>query len=131
MKKTNLTLAFALFASLATASTGASAQQTPQCLSQNTVNGWKVVNDQTLIVSDRVGRQYLMKLDPGCHDLKWPSGLGFSAGTGFGISCLQHNDFVNVPANGGDMAQRCVISSVQPYTRAMLKADASTKSAAQ
>ena len=28
-----------------------------QCLRQNMVNGWKVVNDQTLIVDDRVGQQ--------------------------------------------------------------------------
>ena len=85
------------------------------CLRQNMVNGWKVVNDQTLIVNDRVGRKFTVTLAKGCRDLKWPSRLGFSNGTGFGLGCIGRNDFLYVPANGPDVSQRCLVNDVQPY----------------
>jgi len=109
------TIMTALIASLlvgALAPTAAEAQEA--CLRPNMVNGWKVVNDQTLIVFDRVGRQYTVALAKGCTGLKWPMRLGFSAGSGFGLSCVTRNDFVTVPANGGYVTQRCLINSVQP-----------------
>ena len=93
----------------------AAAQPQQQCLRQNMVNGWKVVNDQTLIVTDRVGHQFTVSLAKGCRDLKWPMRLGFSAGTGFGLSCVGRHDFLYVPSNGGDVSQRCLIDDVQPY----------------
>jgi hypothetical protein len=102
-----------LLAGPAAAAPGAAGPE--QCLHQNMVNGWKVVDDQTLIVSDRVGRQFTVSLAKGCHDLKWPIHLGFSAGTGFGLSCIGRHDFLYVPANGGDVSQRCIINDVQPY----------------
>jgi hypothetical protein len=85
------------------------------CLRQNMVNGWKVVDDQTLIVNDRVGHKFTVSLAKGCRDLKWPSHLGFSNGTGFGLGCIGHHDFLYVPANGPDISQRCLINDVQPY----------------
>jgi hypothetical protein len=88
----------------------------PACLRQNMVNGWKVVNDQTLIVNDRVGHKFTVSLAKGCRDLQWPSRLGFSNGTGFGIGCIGRHDFLYVPANGPDIGQRCLINDVQPYT---------------
>jgi hypothetical protein len=101
------------------AGTSAALAQTPAptqaCLRQNMVLGWKVVNDQTLVVSDRVNRQFTVTLEKGCHDLKWPSHLGFSNGTGFGIGCIGARDLLYVPANGGFPSQRCIISDVQPY----------------
>jgi hypothetical protein len=108
-------LTAALAASLlgaAIAPTAAAAQST--CLRQNMVNGWKVINDQTLIVTDRVGRQYNVALQKGCVGLGWPMRLGFSADTGFGLSCITRNSFVYVPANGGYPRQRCLIDNVSP-----------------
>ena len=102
--------------SLALLSSPAAAQSQQVCLAKNMVQGWKVVNDQTLIVEDRVGRRYTVTLARGCRDLKWPSRLGWSSSTGFAIGCIQHNDFLYVPANGPDIAQRCLIEDVQPYT---------------
>jgi hypothetical protein len=87
-----------------------------QCLQQNRVDGWKVIDDQTLIVTDRSFRKYKVSLAKGCRDLKWPMRLGFSAGTGFGISCVQRNSFLLVPPNGADIAQRCLVEDVQPYS---------------
>jgi len=109
------TMMSALIASLlvgALAPTAAEAQGA--CLRENMVNGWKVINDQTLIVFDRVGRQYTVALAKGCTGLKWPMRLGFSAGSGFGLNCIARNDFVTVPAQPGTVSQRCLINSVQP-----------------
>jgi hypothetical protein len=97
----------------------AAAQPQQQCLRQNMVNGWKVVDDRTLIVTDRVGHRFTVSLAKGCRDLKWPMRLGFSAGTGFGLSCIGRHDFLYVPPNGGDISQRCLIDDVQPYAGGM------------
>jgi hypothetical protein len=78
------------------------------------VNGWKVVNDQTLVVFDRVGHQYTVALQKGCTGLKWPMHLGFTSSSGFGLSCITRNDFLYVPAQPGTVSQRCLINSVQP-----------------
>jgi hypothetical protein len=88
--------------------------QSQACLAKNMVDGWKVVNDQTLIVNDRVGRKFTVTLQRGCRDLKWPDRLGWTSSTGFAIGCIQHNDFLYVPPNGGNIAQRCLIKDVQP-----------------
>jgi Family of unknown function (DUF6491) len=99
-----------------------------QCLQQNRVYGWKVIDDQTLIVDDRSMRKFKVTLAKGCHDLKWPMHMGFSAGTGFGISCVQRNSFLIVPPNGPDIAQRCLVEDVQPYSDAAQRADAGAAS---
>ena len=93
----------------------AAAQPQQQCLRQNMVNGWKVVDDQTLIVDDRIGHTFTVSLAKGCHDLDWPMRLAFSAETTSSLSCIERHGFVYVPANGGRISQRCLIESVQPY----------------
>jgi hypothetical protein len=95
-----------------------------QCLQQNRVDGWKVVNDQTLIVTDRSMRKFKVSLAPGCRDLNWPMRLGFSAGTGFGISCVQRHSFLIVPPNGPNFTQRCLVEDVQPYSDSSQHAEA-------
>jgi hypothetical protein len=107
----------ATIAALSAPSAFAQPAQLPngQCLQQNRVYGWKVIDDRTLIVTDRSNRQYKVSLAPGCRDLKWPMRLGFSAGTGFGLSCVERHSFLLVPPNGPDIAQRCLIEDVQPY----------------
>ena len=111
MKLVATALAVALLG-MAIAPTAEAAQAA--CLRQNMVNGWKVLNDQRLIVTDRVGRQYDVALEKGCTGLDWPMRLGFSADTGFGLSCITRHSFVYVPANGGYPRQRCLISNVSP-----------------
>ena len=108
----------ALLAAGAFCASPAAAQprQTQACLAKNMVDGWKVVNDQTLIVNDKVGRKFTVTLARGCRDLKWPDRLGWTASNGFATGCIQHNDFLYVPANGPDISQRCLIEDVQPYT---------------
>jgi hypothetical protein len=86
------------------------------CLRQNMVWGWKVVDNQTLIVTDKVQKAYKVSLRPGCLDLKWPMRLGFKSFSGFGLSCLTRNDYVVVPPQPGFPAQRCLISDVAADT---------------
>jgi len=93
----------------------APAQSPPVCLRQNMVLGWKVVDNQTLIVTDRVQKTYKVSLRPGCFDLKGPMRLGFKSFSRFGLSCLTRNDFVLVPAQPGFPAQRCLISDIAAY----------------
>ncbi len=100
----------------------AAAQPTQACLAKNLVEGWKVVNDQTLIVNDKAGRQFTVSLKAGCHDLKWPDHLGWTASSGFAIGCVQHNDFLYVPANGGFPGQRCLIDNVTPFSSSQTSA---------
>jgi hypothetical protein len=85
------------------------------CLRQDMVNGWNVVNDKTLIVSDRVGKKFTVSLMPGCLDLKFDMRLGFKPFGGTALSCLGHNDYVLVPPGAGLPPQRCFISDVQAY----------------
>ena len=88
----------------------------PVCLRQDMVWGWKVVDDKTLIVTDKVQKAYQVSLKPGCHDLKWHLGLGFKSYSGMGISCLARNDTVIVPPDPGMPPQRCFISDIVAYT---------------
>jgi hypothetical protein len=103
-----------LIASLLVGALAPTAAEAQACLRQNMVNGWKVIDDQTLIVVDRVGHQYTVALQKGCTGLKWPMHLGFTSSSGFGLSCITRNDFVYVPAQPGTVSQRCLINSVQP-----------------
>jgi hypothetical protein len=88
------------------------------CLRQDMVQGWDVVNDRTLIVTDRVGRKFRLSLMPGCHDLKFNLRLAFKAFGGTRLPCLARNDYVLVPPGAGDVAQRCMIADVQAYSAA-------------
>jgi len=88
----------------------------PVCLRQDMVWGWKVVDDKTLIVTDKVQKAYQVSLKPGCYDLKWHLGLGFKSYSGMGVSCLARNDYVIVPPAAGMPGQRCFISDIVAYT---------------
>ena len=88
------------------------------CLRQDMVNGWNVVNDKTLIVTDRVGKKFTVSLMPGCLDLKFNMQLGFKSFGGTALTCLGHNDYVLVPPGAGLPPQRCFISDVQAYNAA-------------
>lgn len=83
------------------------------CLRQDMVQGWMVVDDRTLIVTDWVGKTFTVLLTPGCRNLKFNQRLAFSAFSGTGLACLGRNDYVVVPPGGGDPSQRCLIAEVR------------------
>ena len=106
---------FALCILLTVQAQAAALDKSSVCLRQNMVWGWKVVDNRTLIVTDKVQKAYKVSLRPGCFDLKWPMRLGFKSLGGFGLSCLQRNDYLVVPPQAGLPAQRCLISDVAAY----------------
>jgi hypothetical protein len=112
-----LKLAAALFSTFFL-STVASAQDA-RCLRQNMVLGWDVVNDRTLVVTDRTQHRFKVSLAPGCFNLKFHLALSFRSFARTGLACLGHNDFVLVPPQGGEVAQRCLIAKVEPYVSAI------------
>jgi hypothetical protein len=86
------------------------------CLRQNMVWGWNVVDDKTLIVTDKVQKAYKVSLRPGCFDLKWHLRLSLRSYSGMGLACLSRNDFLIVPPEAGMPAQRCLIADIAAYT---------------
>jgi hypothetical protein len=92
------------------------ANPAPVCLRQDMVGGWNVVDDKTLIVTDKAQKAYKVSLMAGCHDLKWHLRLGFKSYSGLGVSCLARNDYLTVPPETGMPAQRCFISDIAAYT---------------
>jgi len=85
------------------------------CLRQDMVYGWDVVNDRTLVVTNRLGKKFTVALRPGCFNLKFNERLGFKAFGGSGLSCLGPDDYVLVPPSAGQPPQRCFISNIQAY----------------
>ena len=103
---------------LITSTAATAAPDATSCLRQDMVHGWTVVNDRTLIVTDRVGKKFQVSFAPPCYDLKFQTRLAFRTLAGAGLTCLGHNDYVLVPPGGGKPAQRCMIKDVQAYTPA-------------
>jgi Family of unknown function (DUF6491) len=94
------------------------------CLRQNMIEGWKVLNDKSLIVIDRAGKKFRLSLTGACHDLQFQTVLAFRPFSGSGISCLTRNDTViaSLPGYGGP-PERCLITEIGEYTSAMENAD--------
>ncbi len=94
------------------------------CLRQDMIQGWKVLNDSTLVVTDRVGKKFRLSLTGACHDLQFQTALAFKPFGGSGLSCLTRNDAVLVSLPGYDSPpERCLISRIDDYTAAMENAD--------
>jgi hypothetical protein len=94
------------------------------CLRQDRVQGWNVLNDSTLIVTDRAGKKFRLSLTGACHDLQFLTSLNFQSFGASGLSCLARNDTVaaSLPGDHGP-PQRCLITEIQEYTAAMENAD--------
>jgi hypothetical protein len=97
------------------------------CLEPIRLYDWKVVDNRTLIVTDRMHHDFKVALKPGCQDLKWAFGLAFAPFSSSRLSCMDRGDKVLVPASGGMPRQTCFIDSIQAYTPEMSHADAVAK----
>ena len=115
---------FGLLLAATGAVVAASARTPGVCLRQDMVQGWNVLNDSTLIVTDRVGKKFRVSLTGACHDLQFLTALRFKSFSGSGLACLIRNDTVDaaLPGDHGP-PQRCRITEVQDYTAAMENAD--------
>jgi hypothetical protein len=83
------------------------------CLQNNRIWGWNVVNERTLIVTDRNNRPFLVKLGGGCVGLTNAT-LRLAFNTWTNLGCLQRGDRVSfrAPALG---RMSCFVNEVQPY----------------
>jgi hypothetical protein len=115
---------FGLLLAATGAVVAASARTPGVCLRQDMVQGWNVLNDSTLIVTDRVGKKFRVSLTGACHDLQFLTTLRFKSFSGSGLACLARNGTVDaaLPGDHGP-SQRCRITEVQDYTAAMENAD--------
>ncbi len=85
------------------------------CLRVADVGGYRALDNQTLIVSDRLNKKYKVSLAPGCWDVKWHNRLGFKS-FGFALSCLRRGDQVLVRADSAMPApQACQIQAIEAY----------------
>jgi hypothetical protein len=116
-------VAFVLLLAAPGAAEAAPAGTSGVCLRQDMVQGWNVLNDSTLIVTDRVGKKFRVSLAGACHDLQFLTALRFKSFGGSGLSCLARNDTVDAALPGDHGPQRCRITEVQDYTAAMENAD--------
>jgi hypothetical protein len=113
-------IVFAVLFAIPSAAEAASAKI---CLRQDAVQGWKLLGDDVLIVTDHAGKKFRLAMTGACHDLQFQTALTFS-GAGGESSCLAPNDRVaaSFPGDHGP-PPRCVIAEIREYTAAMENAD--------
>ena len=118
-------------AAFAIAGSAAAYAQTPAagnaCLQPARMEGWNVVDDRTVIVTDYTHRKFKVNLAPGCFNLKFAFGLGFKTFGGSRLSCLSKGDSIRAPIEPGLHRQNCLIVNVEAYTPDMAHADAVDK----
>jgi hypothetical protein len=94
------------------------------CLRQDRIEGWNVLNDHTLIVTDKANKKFKLSLTGACHSLQFLTRLTFHPFSGSAVSCLARNDAVEASLPGyGPSPERCLITDVEDYTAAMEHAD--------
>ena len=102
----------------------ASAAPGDVCLRQDRIEGWNVLNDHTLIVTDKLNKKFRLSLTGACSSLQFLTQLSFKPFSGSGLSCLTRNDAVEASLPGyGPSPERCLITDVEEYTAAMEHAD--------
>ena len=99
---------------------GTVAQAQPLCLHPDQVEGWKIPDDATLIVTERAGRKFKLSLTGDCHDLQFRTVLSFQSQTH--QACLARNDRVDATMPGYK-PQICRIAGIEDYTATMENAD--------
>jgi hypothetical protein len=97
------------------------------CLQPMHLNGWKVLDDRTVIITDQARHPFKLSLAPGCTGLQFSFGLGLKSFNISRLECISHGDSVVVPAGGGMPRQNCMINTIQAYTPEMQHADAVAK----
>lgn len=125
MKKAILALLVSATALGALASPAA-AQPRPQqqCLRNNSIDSFSAIrgDERNIIVIDRFRNRYKVGFTRVCDSVDFNGTLAIRSKAGFGLSCITRGDEVISRGIAGQR-DRCVITSVQPYTAAMERAD--------
>jgi Family of unknown function (DUF6491) len=115
MKKTILGLSGAALIAVLMGPSAVVAQisEREACLQNNRIWGWNVINERTLIVTDRNNRPFLVRLSGGCVGLTNAT-LRLRFNTWTNLGCLGRGDRVSfrAPALG---SMTCFVNDVQPY----------------
>jgi hypothetical protein len=125
MKKAILALLAAATA-LGALAAPAAAQPRPQqqCLRNNSVDSFAAIkgDQRNIIVIDRYRNRYKVGFNRICDSVDFNMALTIRSKSNFGLSCITRGDEVISRGIAGQR-ERCVITSVQPYTMAMERAD--------
>src|SRR4051812_12364264 len=68
------------------------------CLEPIRFDRWKALNDNVLIITDKVNKNYRITLAPGCFDVSWAMNIGIKSFTTSRLGCVARGDYVLVPA---------------------------------
>jgi hypothetical protein len=123
--KTAFTL-LAAAAALGAFASPAAAQPGPQqqCLRNNTIDSFSAIkgDPRNIIVIDRFRNRYKLGFNRVCDSVDFNMTLAIRSKSNFGLSCITRGDEV-VSRGIAGQRERCVITSIQPYTAAMERAD--------
>jgi hypothetical protein len=117
----------ALVTALCLVPMAASAQQ--NCLMSDQIWRWKPLGERTLIVQDKVHREFKVSLYGPCPGIDYNIGAAIVSHGNTALDCVQPGDVV--VHRGYGMGNRCPIKSVERYTPEMQRADQAAAAAAQ
>lgn len=122
-----LATAFLVAAPAIAADNGPAAPGNQVCLRHDEIDGWGARNDHSVIINDRFGKKYLVKLEGICNDLNFSFGMGirpFGHVPAFG-TCVERGDRIVMRGGGATRmdSNSCWVTGVQAYTKDMEKAD--------
>ena len=103
----------------------ASAQPRPQqCLRNNQIDSFSAIrgDERNIILIDRFRNKYKVGFNRVCDGVDFNGSLAIRNRSNFGLSCVSRGDEV-ISRGFAGQRERCVITSVQPYTAAMERAD--------
>jgi hypothetical protein len=124
MKKIILALAVTGTALTALAAP-ASAQPRQQCLRNNQIDSFQAVKGdaRAIVVTDKFRNKYKLSFNRVCDSVDYNGALAIKSQSTTGLSCIARGDMVISRGTGGGWVDRCVVTSVAPYTAAMERAD--------
>lgn len=117
------------FAALASALLVTPALANSRCLQQSQIYSWKALNNKTLIVEDNFHDKFKVSLMVHCQQLQFHQSLAFRTFSNTALACVSRGDEVLSGTPIGP--QHCPITTIEPYTADMEKADKAAADAAK
>ena len=108
-----------LVVGLCLVSVAASAQQ--NCLMSDQIWRWRPLDQRTVIVQDKVHREFKVSLYGPCPNIDYNIGATIVSHGNTALDCVRPGDVV--VHRGYGMGNRCPIKSVELYTPEMQRAD--------
>lgn len=107
----------------------APAHANSRCLQIGQVYNFKALDDKTLVVEDDFHNKFRIALMATCPTLTFKESIGFKTfGPATALTCVSKGDDI-VTRDRPMGPQICAIKDIEPYTPAMMKADADAAAA--